>query len=249
MKVDKISIIVRSFLGNEMFRTLPFLKIFDKFFNIQLIGGISKNTPIKSATHLTDDIFKKIDLTLFPLENLLKFYKNIFNFINYSRKLKGDVIVGYKTLPEILITSTFKKFIKKNFVIIDIDDFNYALDTGLEFKIMYQIERLKRFTDLIFAGSRILQKIYGGIYLPTPVDTNFFQKDNFDTAKIKKKYNLNDDIILLYIGTFKEHKGIKEIIDIFSLIKDNVKNVRLLMVGGNKNPQITKKYIDYGKKK
>ncbi len=159
------------------------------------------------------------------------------------------MIICYKALPDNLIPSVFKKVTSKKFLIIDLDDYDLAFRRYTDYLIAYCTEKLKALADLIIVGSKILQKWYGGVYVPTPVNTNFFNKKHFDKNYILEKYNLEQSKIILYMGTFRAHKGIKEIFDIFSSVQKEEKDAKLLMVGGIENKELYERYVKYGEKK
>ncbi|MBA7506950.1 hypothetical protein ES706_05665 [subsurface metagenome] len=95
-----------------MFRTLSFLEIFYKNFNIKIIGGIPKNQS-KITTHLSEDFFYDILIKPFiPYISYRKPYK-FFNFLNISSmekpQAKGEIFnvgtgepITIKTIAEIL---------------------------------------------------------------------------------------------------------------------------------------------------
>ncbi len=240
MVQPNISIIMQNLYGTGMFRILPFLEIFNKKFNIEMIGGVSK-TQSKITTHFSEDIFKSISIKPFYLYISYSKPHKFFNFLNISKLIKGDLIICYKLYMDVLIPSFFKKILNKKFLVIDIDDY----EPGMKITIFH---KLKRFVDLIIVGSITLQKVFGGFYIPTPVNTELFKKKNFDRNLIRKKYGLGDSPIILYMGTFRSHKGIKEIFKIFSLVIKERKDIKLLMIGGHEDKKINQMYVEYGKR-
>ena len=71
------------------------------------------------------------------------------------------------------------------------------------------------------------QKIF-----PLPMGVNikrFFPNQNIDS--LKSKYNLQDKKVFIYVGTMAKKRHLDILVRAFSLVKKEVKNVKMLMVG------------------
>ncbi|MFX0043242.1 MAG: glycosyltransferase family 4 protein [Candidatus Hodarchaeota archaeon] len=249
MPAKTISILVDHFLENNMYRTLPFLEIFYKHFNLEILAGKIDKKNLQYATHLSEEVFRNIDTRFYDIFKSIKKSYNYLNFVRISKMIRGDFIICYKFLPGMLVPAVIRKISKNVKLIVDIDDYDVAFRGNIDKQVTILSSRLIKFATLVFSGSKFLQEKYGGIYIPTPVKTNHFNKKNFNPNLIREKYKLGNSLVILYMGTFSPHKGIKEIIDIFHLIAKERKNILLLMVGGAKNRRLDESYRNYAKKK
>ena len=111
--------------------------------------------------------------------------------------------------------------------------------------------------DYFFCVSKYIEKQIKGIdpkantlLLYNGVDFSIFnkkvdlneKKEFLEKNKIKK-----DDFIILYTGRIMEEKGVEELIKAFNNLKKKEKNMKLLLVGGPKNPRKEKNDEYYAK--
>ena len=75
----------------------------------------------------------------------------------------------------------------------------------------------------------VLTRIISIIY--HRVNTEFFKP--VDPNDLKKKYNLENSDIILYLGRIAKGKGVDKLIEILNLIVRKNKNVKLVIVGGD----------------
>jgi 1,2-diacylglycerol 3-alpha-glucosyltransferase len=77
-----------------------------------------------------------------------------------------------------------------------------------------------------------LKKVSG---LDSKVVYNKIDKKRFNQKvkgnKIKKKYNLKNNKVLLYVGRIAPHKGIHLLLKSFNIVKKQIPNLKLLIVG------------------
>lgn len=249
MAHKKISILVDQFLGNNMYRTFPFLEILNENFELEVLTSSFDKSQVALTTHLSEDIFKKIEIKSFNTFSSIRKRYDYTNFFRIADAIKGELMICYKFLPGMLIPSLLRKLTKRKKLIVDLDDYDVAFRRGIDKNFTLMISKLTKLSNLVFSGSKFLQKKYGGIYLPTPVKIDYFNREQFNSMYMRERYNLQDQFIILYMGTFALHKGIKEIIDIFSLVLQECKNVKLLMVGGAKKERLEELIRNYGVKK
>ena len=79
----------------------------------------------------------------------------------------------------------------------------------------------------------------GDVVYPT-IDTERFHR-GLDSAIIRHKYNLENIPIILYVGRISPHKGVHLLIEAFNLVKNEISNARLLIVGKHTFPGYTKR--------
>ena len=81
-------------------------------------------------------------------------------------------------------------------------------------------------------------------------------EQNIEPNKINKIYSSYDDyaqklniiefsgkLCFAYIGHFRKHKGIDILLEAISLIKDNLNNVKILIIGEGEEEKILKNYV------
>tara|TARA_B100000315_G_C14401008_1_gene506469 strand:- start:135 stop:884 length:750 start_codon:yes stop_codon:yes gene_type:complete len=85
--------------------------------------------------------------------------------------------------------------------------------------------------------------------IPLGVDTDSFYFDKKNSRKIRKKYRIRkDDIVLINSGNIVPRKKLELLIEAFNDIAKNTKNIKLLVVGSGhlgyikKLKELTKKY-------
>lgn len=78
--------------------------------------------------------------------------------------------------------------------------------------------------------------VYNGI------DTNKFQ--NADGSNVRKKYNLGNSPVILFVGRIAPPKGVHLLIKVFKIVKENIPNTKLVIVG----KQTFNHYFEYLKR-
>ncbi len=98
-------------------------------------------------------------------------------------------------------------------------------------------------SNSVFAISRFLEeeaKEIGGrnvVYLPVFVDTNAFQKDILERAKIRKRLGINDkEIVIGYAGSFWHFEGLSFLLKVFKNLSNKYDYIRLVIVGEENVP-------------
>jgi len=67
------------------------------------------------------------------------------------------------------------------------------------------------------------------------IDCHRFRR-GIDRLRIRAKYNLGDDPVVLFVGGLSPQKGIHLLIKAFNLVKRNISNAKLLIVGKHQFP-------------
>lgn len=67
--------------------------------------------------------------------------------------------------------------------------------------------------------------------IPHGVNTDIFKL--VDSRNLKKRYNLEDSDIILYVGRIAKGKGVDKLIKILNLVRKKNKKVKLVIVGGD----------------
>ena len=71
-------------------------------------------------------------------------------------------------------------------------------------------------------------KIY---VIPNAVDIEYFQPIPPD-LELKKKFKINNEQVVAYIGSIRENEGIETLIRTISIVEKEIKHIKLLLVGG-----------------
>lgn len=100
-----------------------------------------------------------------------------------------------------------------------------------------------------FIKQRVEEVNYRGI--PTKVLYNGVDFSNFaknltkeEELKIKKEYNIKDELIFIYTGRIMPEKGVKELIEAFNVVNQKYPSLKLLIVGGTKSMRKSDAYRD-----
>ena len=121
--------------------------------------------------------------------------------------------------------------------IISLHD-NYNKDMRLERRIANKI--LSKFTDKMIAVSESIKRDiikYDGIYpskilvIPNGIDTERFKPEGI-FADLRKEFSIQErDTVIGFIGRIVPAKGLEYLIDAFSYLKEDFKNIKLLIIG------------------
>lgn len=184
--------------------------------------------------------------SLYYLYGILYFWNKVQNYINNNYN-KYDIIWLHNISP---ITFRINKIKDKKTIMTfhsTYSGFNTKLTHSIllsfYYKIMNRLEysNLNRLNDsaIITGVSTQTCKELGGtgpnkdqiIYIPNGVDTEIFKPSN-NKKKIRETFGISkDDIIILSLGRLTEAKQPQKLIDIFSLIETNIKNITLVIAG------------------
>jgi len=75
-----------------------------------------------------------------------------------------------------------------------------------------------------------------------PVDKKRFNK-NIDNKKIRRRYNIKNEPVFLYVGRISPHKGIHLLIEAFKLVQKQYPKAKLIIAGKHTFPKYTKKLM------
>ena len=188
----------------------------------------------------------KVEVLGMPKNTLLQRLYRLFFFldskkIKYHKKLKDyDVVISH-FYPMNWLAHIAKRRHKIKYIY-----FNHGINTtGLLNNISQKIymklfsfftNRTLKNVDEAYSVSKYLKddlrKISGldSKVIYNKIDNKRFNK-KVKGAKIIKKYNLKNKKVLLYVGRIAPHKGIHLLLKSFNIIKKQIPNVKLLIVG------------------
>ncbi len=148
---------------------------------------------------------------------------------NKHKRVHSKALIEVYDLESIYDTNILKLIIKRvSYSIIGYYFlFRRALDNADKIIVEDPIQREK----LIKFYSRIKNKI---VYLPTGVDTETINDIILNSPLDRSRYGFHDDdFIIVSVNRFYEHKGLNYLIDAYKIIKDKIKNAKLLLIGGS----------------
>ncbi len=247
----KTTLISSTLSSNPFIRVYPFGKILSEKFETKIIGPVNSNgiyEPLKNEEWNIQPIREK---KIFPF--YLKTFYDIFKNVN------SDIVHVFKPKFYSLGAGLILKLLKNKKIILDIDDWEsqYVLDNYFSFNPIDLVkfclvdfympesyfskkilEKLRNYSDRIIVDALVLQKMFGGTYIPSGADTDLFDPDKYNAKKIRDKYGIEkNDILISFTGTPRKHKGILELIQSIDEARKENENIKLMIVGAsNDNP-------------
>lgn len=211
-----------------------------------------------NTNEITKKKYNDIDIYVVPNHAFNSFFKKVFNIISHILKKKKlieyliqdlnfDLIQARNSIFDGLLALKMRKKFKIPFVyqltFINPKN-NLDYNNKSIFWVIYQKcapiihDYILRKADIIFPISVYMknylknknlneQKIF-----PLPMGVNpkkFFPNQNIDN--LKSKYNLQDKKTFIYIGTMAKKRHLDIIVRAFFLVKKDIKNAKMLMVG------------------
>lgn len=79
--------------------------------------------------------------------------------------------------------------------------------------------------------------------IPNGIDTTLFNP-NVDGSEIRKRYNIGEEKLIFAVGRLEKEKGFQYLIDAFSLVLNEIKDVRLIIAGIGKYEDKLRKQIE-----
>ena len=220
----------------------------DRVVQLQAEDYIKKGhdiTIIALEAKIKADNYEIIELGM-PKNPLLQRLYRLFFFLdlkklNYYKKLKNyDVIISH-FYPMNWLAYIAKKHYKIKYIYHDHGINTTGLINSLPQKIYMQLflflnNLTLKNVDEAFSVSKYLKtqlKKESGIdskVVYNRIDKKRFNK-NIKGDKIIKKYNLKNKKVLLYVGRIAPHKGIHLLLSSFNIIKKQIPNSKLIIVG------------------
>ena len=168
-------------------------------------------------------------------------------FSNVSKLLKTqndyDAIHTFKLLPNTApVAAKIKEKTGKPFV-LTIDDYDVASPSNPIKKLVlnWSANAYKK-ANVITTASTGLQKSYGGEVVYYSANEDIFDPKKHDGEEVRRKYGLENKIVVSHVGTLRPHKGVDDLINAVKKLNDP--EVKLLLFERNSD----KKYLEHCKK-
>ena len=216
----KISILSYDLSHNCLGRAYILAKVLQRRYDVDIIGPM-----------YGDGIWSPFDTNEFqyisvPGLTYSNFFKSIPKMLNL---IKGDLIYAIKPRPTSYGIGLLKKLSNNIPLVLDIDDWEvgfYQRDTKLQlitelirprrslnaFPYTLLMEKLTCFADDITVSSKFLQSKFGGVKVPHGRDIEAFDPSKFDRKHLRKKWNLTDKKVIMFLGNPRPYKGLEDLI-------------------------------------
>mgnify|MGYP001034947355 CR=1 FL=1 len=244
----KISILTPDLSHNCLGRAYLLAKILQRHYEVEIIGprfGDGIWEPVAND--------KSIKYKSVKIRGRFKPYWQIRKLAN---KIDGDVIYASKPVFTSFGLGLLKKISDDTPLILDIDDWQMGfikrgyknlspphhlkyLATSLLY--FYGIgsywstlvgEKLSHLADEITVSNDFLKEKFGGTIVSHGRDTEDFNPEKFNKDSIRMKYKIRKNrLIIMFFGTPLRYKGIEDLIESISLIKDQ--GITLAIIGIN----------------
>ena len=109
----------------------------------------------------------------------------------------------------------------------------------------FLLEKFIKCADAITVSSSFLQKKFGGTIIPHARDAKLFDPRKFNRERFRKKLRIQNEKVIMFLGTVRKHKGIDDLIAAIDLLKD--KDIILMLVGVDFDDPYTKELIGQSK--
>ena len=166
---------------------------------------------------------------------------DIYKALKWVPKLKGFDIIYSHQYPMNWLAYLAKRFYKVKYIYYN-HGFapTWTFSSFVERTYMKLVSTLanwtiKRASSAISVSQYLCQQLKKETGLDSEViynriDTERFQK-GMDGSKVRDKYKLGSAPVILYVGRISPHKGVHLLIEAFNLVKREIPNVELLIVG------------------
>lgn len=245
----KISIIVWNLSANDgIIRACLISSALEKLGHETKIIGFTYGDGIYKATP------NGIKVMAFPG----KTFPGVLNsFKQALAEIDGDVIYSIKPQLASFGISVLKKFMTRQKLILDIDDWEMSWHGGDDWKYSFGVkkfindlfktngslrypnhplyiknmEKLIGVADVITTHNTFLRNRFGGRWLPNGKDTELFNPENYNDDLIREELGVSDYKIIMFPGAPRPYKGVEDVLTALDRLDDP--NFRFVIVGGS----------------
>jgi len=259
----KISILTPDLSHNCLGRAYLLAKILQRHYEVEIVGPTFDDGIWESVANDKSITYKSV-----KIRGMFRPYWQIKELIE---KIEGDVIYASKPLFTSFGVGLSKKLFDSKPLILDIDDWQmgFMKDIYKSLSIFHRLkylttsalcfykvdsywnnllsEKLSCLADKITVSNSFLRNRFGGTIVWHARDTKTFDPAKFDKYLLREKYQIEKtNKVIMFLGTPRPHKGIKDLIKATSLIKDQ--NVILIVVGIDNRDLYCKNLVNSAKK-
>jgi len=237
----KISILIFDLSSNSLVRTYPIAKVLEKYYEVEVIGPVFGSEifePYRNEFHYKPYSFNRNSGTSSRMANEIRGIHEIIKSID------GDIIYAFKPRFTSFGIGLLAKYIKKLPLILDIEDweaesyFSSSIVKKLYlFGKLYKpynnpiynrlIEPLTKLANETTVVSNFLQNRYGGVKLPHGADCNFFGPSGYDREKLRNKWKVTNNFVILFTGMPHAHKGLEDLVKAVEILSSNTVRLKV----------------------
>jgi len=245
----KICLLCFDISNNSLGRAALLASALSNHHEVEIIGT-SKNGDVWYPLRDLD-----IPIRMYPWSRYPAFFSTIRKMVG---EMDADIFIACKLRPTSFGIALIKKWCSGKPVLVDIDDWeagfyyhsgffgrmgrflNFSNPNGLPYT--WLMEKLLGFANSIVVSNRFLQNRFGGSLIHHCRDTTILNPDNFDTPDIKKSLGLEENRVIMFLGTPRAHKGIDDLIQAVESL--DYPDVRLVFIGAELSFDRTRNHHD-----
>jgi glycosyltransferase involved in cell wall biosynthesis len=107
------------------------------------------------------------------------------------------------------------------------------------------VMRFSNYLTFVSADSKAYYESPRGEVILNGVNHNSFLRIEEERRNIRKKHDLEDDFVILFLGRWVAHKGVYTLIEVIGEISDQSRaNVKLLLIGSGEEEEVKKRIAD-----
>ena len=243
----KISILTPDLSHNCLGRAYLLARVLQRKYQVEIVGPAFQNKVWEPLAG-QDEVKLRI-VPGYPL-----FYQSVSQMKAIRDKITGDVIYASKPLLTSYGVGLIEKFFYQKPLILDIDDWQMGFQKEA-LRGLSLLRKLKRFAssmlyfhspssywnsllgerlvglaDEITVSNNFLKDRFGGTIVWHGQDINAFDPKKFDGNHLRNKFGIPEDRkVVMFFGTPRPYKGIEDLVEAISLLKDN--RILLILVG------------------
>ncbi len=223
----KILMLCPMLSSSSMITVYPMAKALSKKHHVKLMGPLMGGKPFMDYDGLGLDIVEP-PVPKPPQAAMLSLYpRNVLKLMHEDY----DVVHAFKLLPHTAPAASMAKQLRKKKFVLSIDDYDVAASKNIAKRLaMKWAERSCRNADGLTVSSAYLQRLYGGEVVYQVPNESLFLKKRCSGAGARKRLGLQGKKLILYAGTFYEHKGLDVLISAVQKLARS--DLRLVLAGG-----------------
>jgi len=237
---------------NCLGRAYLLARVLQRQYSVEIVGPIFGNGIWEPLAEVDDLSYKTVGGGTFP--RFPRFPRFLPQIRELLREITGDVIYASKPLFTSYGIGLLRKLASRRPLILDIDDWQMGFRkenlrnlsptqrirslvdsaaqphrTGSYWNSLF-CQQLIRLTDEITVSNRFLQEKFGGTIVCHGRDTEALNPEKFDKDLLRERYGIGKNIkLMMFFGTLRPHKGIEDLIEATSQLRD--REIMLTLVG------------------
>jgi len=247
----KITLLVNDLSENGMYRTLNLARIIKRYYEVEIVGPrFGRNIYNPFAGEEFD--IKEIKGCNFPC-----FFSSIKKILS---SISGDIIYAHHPIFTSYGVGLIDRLRSQRPIVIDIDDWPVGHWLGENSRGLRSVVRrfknllrvwdptspfyslptslfLAKYADEITVTSHFLQTKFGGTMVRHAQDLDLFDPSKYDRHALRGKLGINNEKIILFLGTPHPYKGVD---DIVQSVKRIGGGVSLLLVGARQTDYVSR---------